>query len=173
MKRNQSILITVASVNLALMLAFPPYDTLSLTRGGTSFDAFYFVLDQQYNKQINSNLLYLEVMWILINTAAGWLFLHDGRAGPASLTARNGVLIFAAVNLALLLIFVPFETYTSLQRNTPLTFDGYYFLFGDKAKRGIYLPLLFLELFLLAINTAILWLTFKLAVPAPARRHKN
>ena len=161
MNRNQSTLIAVAAANLALMLAFPPYDALSLSRGGGSFDAFYFVLDQQYNKQINSNLLYFEMMWILTNTAAGWLCLRVGRSGAARLSARNGVLAFAAINLALLLTFVPFETYTSLQRNALPAFDGYYFVLGDKARRGIYVPLLLLELFLLTINAAALWLAFK------------
>lgn len=168
MNRNQTILIAVAAVNIALMLTFLPYDAVSLTRSGSSFDAFYFVFDRQYNKQVNSNLLYLEVMWILINSAAGWLFLRDDTSKPARMPARHGVLIFAAVNLALLLIFVPFETYTSLQRNAPPTFDGYYFVFGDKAKRSIYLPLLLLELFLLAINAAIIWLALKTSAARPA-----
>ncbi len=157
MNRNQTILIVVAAANLALMLAFLPYDAVTLTRGGSSFDAFYFVFDRQYNKQINSNLLYLEIMWLLINSAAGWLALRDS-SKPIAIPARHGVLAFAGVNLVLLLLFVPFETYTSLQRNTLPTFDGYYFVLGDKSKRDIYLPLLFLELFLLTINAAVLWL---------------
>jgi hypothetical protein len=161
MNRHQTILIAVAAANLALMLAFLPYDAISITRGGTSFDAFYFVFDRQYNKQINSNLLYLEFMWILTNAAAGWLFLRDGRSGGLRLRARAGVLAFAAANLALLLAFVPFETYTSLQRNSLPAFDGFYFILGDKAHRGIYVPLLLLESFLLAINSAVLWLAFK------------
>jgi hypothetical protein len=165
MNRHQTILIAVAAANLALMLAFLPYDAISITRGGTSFDAFYFVLDRQYNKQVNSNLLYLEFMWILANTAAGWLCLGDGRRGAIRLTVRTGVLAFAAANLALLLCFVPFETYTSLQRNSLPAFDGFYFVFGDKAQRSIYVPLLLLELFLLAINSAILWLAFKQRKP--------
>jgi hypothetical protein len=161
MNRNQTILIAVAAANLALIVAFLPYDAISITRGGTSFDAFYFFLDRQYNKQVNSNLLYLEVMWILTNTAAGWLSLRDGRLGSFRMSARSGVLAFAAVNLLLLLSLMPFETYTSLQRHSVPAFDGFYFVFGDKASRSIYVPLLLLELFLLAINTAALWLAFK------------
>ena len=170
MNRHQTILVAAAAVNIALMLVFLPYDALSITRGGTSFDAFYFVFDQQYNKQVNANLLYLEIMWMLINTAAGWLFLREGGVGAAQLPARHGVLVFAVMNLILLLTFIPFETYTSLQRNNLPAFDGFYFVFGDKSRRGIYLPLLFLELFLLAINTAVLWLAFKQPVTASARR---
>lgn len=161
MNRNQTILIAVAAGNLALMLAFLPYDAISVTRGGPSFDAFYFILDRQYNKQVNSNLLYMEVMWVLINTAAGWLCLRDGAVGPLRMPARSGVLVFAAVNLALLLSLVPFENYSSLQRHSLPAFDGFYFIFGDKARRSIYVPLLLLEVFLLAINTAVLWLAFR------------
>jgi hypothetical protein len=161
MNHPQKFLIAAAAANIALMLAFLPYDAISLTRGSASFDAFYFVLDPQYNKQINSNLLYLEIMWVLVNTAAGWLLLREGGAGPMRLSGRSGVLAFAAVNLVLLLTFVPFENYTSLQRNVLPAFDGFYFVFGDKSRRGIYVPLLFLEIFLLAINSAVLWLAFK------------
>ena len=169
MNRHQTILAAVAAANITLMLAFLPYDAISITRGGTSFDAFYFILDRQYNKQVTSNLLYLEIMWVLINAAAGWLFLRSGGLGPLRMQARHGVLAFAAVNLVLLLSFVPFETYTSLQRNTLPSFDGYYFVFGDKARRGIYVPLLLLELFLLAINSAALWLSFRTDAGSPAR----
>ncbi len=40
-------------------------------------------------------------------------------------------------------------------------FDSFYFLFGDKWNRQIYLPLLYLEVLIVLINTALMWLLLR------------
>lgn len=69
MNGSQVALLAVAAANLALLLLFPPYDSVTLGRGSASFDAFYFVFDAHFNKAINANLLLLQIYWVLINAA--------------------------------------------------------------------------------------------------------
>src|SRR5467141_4861047 len=66
------------------------------------------------------------------------------------------VLIAALANLALLLLFPPFET------QPDRAFEGFRFALSGSVQRGIFLPFLFLELFLLALDAAVLWLVFGL-----------
>ena len=109
MNRSQAIVVVVAIANLALMLIFPPYDSLAVWRGGSpSFDAFYFVFDRHYNKFVNADLLFIELYWILINAAIGWLLLRGPGSGGAGMSWQAGVLVFAALNLALVMLFPPF-----------------------------------------------------------------
>ena len=64
------------------------------------------------------------------------------------------VLIAALANLALMLLFPPFET------QPDRAFEGFRFALSGSVQRGIFLPFLFLELFLLALDAAALWLAF-------------
>lgn len=168
MNGSQVSLLAVASANLALMLLFPPYDSVALGRGSASFDAFYFVFDAHFNKAINANLLLLQIYWVLINAALGLYLLRTRPAAPALLSRRAGVVVLVAVNLALILLLPPFENYSSSYRFTGTYFDGFYFLFGDKWQRRIYLPLLYLELLWVLIDGAVLWLLFR--EPRPSGR---
>ena len=72
--------------------------------------------------------------------------------------SRNGLLAGIAANIALILLFPPFENYPSTMRFSVTSFDGFYFYFGDKLQRNLYQPILFLEIFLVLINGALLWL---------------
>lgn len=65
-------------------------------------------------------------------------------------------LLFAAANLALLLLFPPFD-YVSLQRSNIPTFDGFYFLFGDHTNRVVNRDFLTLEVIVVLINAGIAW----------------
>jgi hypothetical protein len=145
------------------MLLFPPHDSLSLWRGGTpTLDGFYFYFDRHYNKQTNGDLLTLEILWLLINTAIAWLLLlHTRPPGEAIMSRRAAVIVFAAANLALVLLFSPFENYASTTRMSGTWFDGFYFVFGDKLHRRFYLPLLYIEVLWVLINSAALWLLFR------------
>ena len=162
MNSPQKTIVIVAAINLALMLLFPPHDSLSLWRGGTpTLDGFYFIFDRHYNKQTNGDLLTLEILWLFINTALAWLLLHDYRPGEGIMSRRAGAIVFVVVNLAVVLLFPPFENYASTTRMSGTWFDGFYFAFGDKLHRRFYVPLLYMEVLWVLINGAVLWLLFR------------
>ena len=167
MNRLQAIVLGVAAANIALMLLFPPYDSLSMGLGGMqSFDAFYFALDGHPGKVVNANLLLIELYWVIANAAFAWLLL--GRRGSEPLMSpRTGVLVIGAANLVLALLFPPFENYASTLRFSSPHFDGFYFVFGDKANRRFYIPLLYLETVWILVNIAVMWLALREPAKAP------
>ena len=167
MKSSQTTVLIVAAINIAIVLLFPPHDSLSMWRGGTpTFDAFYFTFTRVYNKQTNGDLLTLELLWVLINAAVGWLLARNHRPGEALMSRRAATLVFVILNLAVVLLFPPFENYASTTRMSGTWFDGFYFVFGDKWHRRFYVPLLYLEVLWVLINGAVLWLLFR-DPPAP------
>lgn len=167
MNPSQAIVLAVTAANIALMLLFPPMDSIALGRGGAqTLDAFYFVFDRQYNKVISANLLLIELYWVLANAAVGWLLLRRYDPAQAGINRRTGVVIFLVVNFALVWLFPPFENYASTSRLAGTYFDGFYFVFGDKWQRRFYVPLLYMEVLWVLINSALLWLLFR-DPPAP------
>jgi len=68
--------------------------------------------------------------------------------------AQRIALVFAVVNLALFVIFPPYD-YVSLQRGNIPTFDGFYFAFGSHQNRVMNANFLALELIVVAINACI------------------
>lgn len=162
MNSSQKTIAIVVAINLALMLLFPPHDSLSPWRGGTpTLDGFYFVFDRQYNKQTNGDLLTLEILWLIINAAFAWLLLQNDRPGAGVMSPRAAAIAFVVVNLAAVLLFPPFENYASTTRMSGTWFDGFYFAFGDKLHRRFYVPLLYIEVLWVLINGGVLWLLFR------------
>jgi hypothetical protein len=159
MNRLQLTMLIAALANLALMLAFPPFNNQSLLRvGPASFDAFYPAFDAPVNATLNSGLLYLEIFFVLVNAVLAWLLLQGAPQEPSRPRFRwQSVLQWLVVaNLLLILLFPPFET------QPDRAFEGFKFALSGSVQRGIFLPFLFLELFLLALDTAVLWLAFGL-----------
>ena len=170
MNSSQTAIVIVAAINLVLMLLFPAHDSLSLWRGGTpTLDGFYFVFDRHYNTQINGDLMTLEILWLLVNAAAASLLLRGDRRAESIISPRAAVLVFVVVNLAVVLLFPPFENYAFTTRMSGTWFDGFYFAFGDKLHRRFYVPLLYIEVLWVLINGAVLWLLFR----EPPRRETD
>ena len=69
-------------------------------------------------------------------------------------TSQRIALVVAVVNLALLMVFPPYD-YVSLQRGNIPTFDGFYFAFGPHQNRVMNANFLALELVVVAINACI------------------
>lgn len=161
MNSSQATVLALAALNVALMLLFPPFDSLVIGRGVSTFDAFYFVFDRQYNKVVDSDLLFLELAWTMLNAGMAWLLLRNFDPRNAIMSRRTAVLLFAAANLLLVLLFPPFENYASAMRLAGTYFDGFHFVFGDKWQRRFYVPLLYFEVLWLLINSAVLWLLFR------------
>lgn len=163
MNRQQVIVLWAAAANLALALAFPPYDYLSLAHGYVStFAGFHFVGSAPAGSLLNHNFLILEEFVILINAGIAWLLLRDSgsRRGRRISRGQRSVLWLIAINLVLVLLFPPFENYYAISKATLPSFDGFYFLFGDNAQRQIVSPLLYIEVALVLANGGLLWLLF-------------
>ena len=161
MNASQVIVLCVAALDVALMLLFPPYNSVPAGRDVTVFDAFYFVFGANHARIKNWNLLSLELAWVLVNAVIAWVILIGHRPARALMSRRNATLALTCANLALILLVPPFEGYASAGRLTGMYFDGFYFAFGDKAGRHLYVPLLYLEVLLLLVNCGTLWLLFR------------
>ena len=159
MNKFQLTVLIAALANLALMLIFPPFNSQSLFRAGpASFDAFYPAFDAPVSATLNSGLLYLEIFFVLVNAVLAWVLLQGAPQQPSRPRVRwQNVLQWVVIaNLLLILLFPPFET------QPDRAFEGFRFALGGSVQRGIFLPFLFLELFLLALDAAALWLAFGL-----------
>ena len=163
MNRQQAISLWVAAANLVLVLAFPPYDYLSLAHGYVpTFGGFHFVGSAPPNSLLNHNFLALEEIVILINAGIAWLLLRGETPDTRRRISRGqrAVLCLMAINLVLILLFPPFEYYYAISKAALPSFDGFYFVFGDNAQRQIVATLLYIEVALVLINGGLLWLLF-------------
>jgi hypothetical protein len=161
MNRQQAIALCVAAANLALVLAFPPYDYLSLAHGYVpTFGGFHFVGAAPANSLLNHNFLALEEIVILINAGIAWLLLRGEApdAGRRISRGQRGVLWLMAINLVLILLFPPFENYYAITKAVLPSFDGFYFLFANNSQRQIMSTILYIEAALVLINGGLLWL---------------
>ena len=71
------------------------------------------------------------------------------------------MLTLVAVNLVLLILFPPFEYFSAITQAALPTFEGFYFLFGDNSQRQLVTAILYIEVALVVVNGALLWLLFK------------
>jgi len=74
--------------------------------------------------------------------------------------AQRIALVLVVVNLALLLIFPPYD-YISLQRGNVPTFDGFHFAFGSHQSRVVNANFLALEVIVVLINACIAMLLLR------------
>lgn len=171
MNRFQQVVLYGTVANVLLLLIFPPYDVIVFGRGAVMFDAFHPVFAAPGNRVINGDLLYLLLMAVLVNGAIGWLVLSGPRARPElpHVSPQTLVIGLGLVNLVAVALFPPMEAYAFAQRITVGTFDGFYFAFGDKAKRSIFVPLLYLEVLYVLVNACAFWLAMGLAARAVGR----
>jgi hypothetical protein len=73
------------AINLVLILLFPPFENYyAITKAVVpSFDGFYFLFDDNAQRQIVTTLLYLEVALVLINGGLLWLLFRQAGKRPA------------------------------------------------------------------------------------------
>lgn len=164
MNNAQKIALLLAAANLALVLIFPPYDYVSQLLGNVpTFDGFHFAFAAHPNSVVNANFLALEVIVILINACIAMLLLRTPPAlqRPGGNRRQRAVLALVAINLVLILLFPPFEIFSAISKAVLPTFEGFYFVFGDNSLRQIVTSILYLEVALVTINGALLWLLFR------------
>jgi hypothetical protein len=165
MNRYFQVVLVGALANILLLLLFPPYDVVSLTdRGMRWFDAFYPAFSVPPNRSVNADILFFAIYGVVGNALAAFVLLSR----PTPIAPRHIVLGMALVNLVIVLLFPPFEAFPWAGRRTTGSFDGFYFAFGDKSRRSIFLPMLTLELIYVALNACVFWLAMGLRERAPA-----
>lgn len=165
MNRFQKVVLAGAALAILVLFLFPPYDLMSLGRGTRMFDAFYPMFSVPPNRVINGDVLYLFTFAVLINAALAWLLLSGSRDAPGEprVDEQTVVIVFGIVNLAVALLFPPMEAFPFAQRITVGTFDGFYFAFGDKARRSIFVPLLYMEVLFALTCACAFWLAMSVA----------
>jgi heme/copper-type cytochrome/quinol oxidase subunit 2 len=170
MNNAQKLIAAFALANLILVLLFPPSDYISLQQENIpTFDGFYFAFGSRANRLINSSFLALEVIVVLINAAIAWLLFREPterkQKQPGGNRAQRRILALIAINLVVALLFPPFENYSAITKATLPTFEGFYFVLADNSRRQIVSAILYIEVALIVINGALLWLLFKDKAP--------
>jgi hypothetical protein len=170
MNKYQVMTLVVAVVNLILVFLFPPFDYISPARGNIpTFEGFDMVFGEHPNRAVNSSFLQLEAFVILANAAIAWLLLRDKpqvEEEKKSTDWQRIVLFGVGLNLLLVLLFPPMENYYAVTRAALPSFDGFYFLFGEHGKRTIVTAILYIEVFIVLVNGALLYLLFRNTRPA-------
>ena len=166
MNRYQNAVAVIAILNLALLMLFPPFMDNPIQRGAfRSFESFYFLLLAPPGRIVHQELLTIEVLFVIANALAAWVVLNTKVGVQPQLSEADvlrGLTLFGSANIAVILLFPPFQPYPSLVRVPPEGFDGFFFVFGDKRNRDFFVPFLYLELILVTINLLITWLVFGL-----------
>lgn len=163
MNKYQRLIVVAASMNVLIMLLFPPFTSQPLARGMLpSFDGFYPIVSQLGHKPLFTELLTIQLMFVGINTLAAWLALQSKtRHGKhPDFHFAQAIGWFVAVNLIVIFTFPPFEPYQLLLRADGGGFDSFYFVFGSRSQRTIFWPLLYLECMLVIINALGIFLLF-------------
>lgn len=164
LNRNQKIALSIAAANLLVILLFPPYDQYSIAASKLPvFAGFHLAFLAPQYSEINTSVLWLEVLVVLVNTGIAWLLLRDKPSPGVTrwMGLQNATLLFTGVNLVLVLLFPPFESVFAVTKATLPTFEGFYFIFSQKPNHVIVTSLLYIEVMFILVNGAMLWLLFK------------
>jgi hypothetical protein len=168
MNRYQAITLVIAIVNLLLVFLYPPFDYISPARSNVpTFEGFAFAFGEHPGRVVNSSFLQIEAFVILVNASIAWLLLRDrARAATERETAwQRVVLLGVGLNLLLALLFPPMENYYAVTRAVLPSFDGFYFLFEEHGKHAIVTAILYIEVFIIVANGALLYLLFRNTKP--------
>lgn len=165
MNRKQKIALWLGMANLAMILLFPPFDSFPATdTRALIFAGFQFLLARDGNEVINGNVLFLEVVVLLVNVGVAWLLLRDTRhmfGTRRRFNYQNAILLVVAANLTVILLFPPFEHVDAITGALLPTFQGFYFIFAAGPMLAIVAPILYLEVAFVLFNGAVLWLLFR------------
>ncbi len=168
MNKYQAITVVIAIVNLLLVFLFPPFDYISPARSNVpTFEGFALAFGEHPGRVINWSFLQIEAFVILADAAIAWLLLR-GRPraeGEHGIDWQRVVLLGIGLNLLLALLFPPMENYYAVTRAALPSFDGFYFLFGEHDKHTIVTAILYIEVFIILTNGALLYLLFRNTKP--------
>lgn len=85
----QNATLIVVALNLVAIMLFPPFESVyAITKAAIpTFEGFVFIFAHQSNHVIVSTILYLEVVFVLVNGALFWLIFRKKK--PAALTPEE------------------------------------------------------------------------------------
>jgi hypothetical protein len=85
----QNAVLVITAMNLIVMLLFPPFESVFAVTNAAlpNFEGFYFIFSQKPNHTIVTTVLYIEVIFILVNGCLFWLAFKERR--PGQLTAAQ------------------------------------------------------------------------------------
>ncbi len=165
MNRKQKITLWVGLFNIVFLLLFPPFDSLSVTGANALiFAGFSFVFSHGNQEVINTDVLFLEMVVLLVNVGIAWLLFRDTPPRQGSVrrfNVQNVILVIVAVNLTIVLLFPPFENVFEVSRAIIPSFQGFYFIFSADPMHAIITPVLYEEVVFVLFNGALLWLFFR------------
>lgn len=164
MNKYQRVVIVIAAIDVLVMLLFPPFNDTPLRKGDLpSLEGFYPLISHIGVKPLNGPLLAIQLMLVVANAMAAYLCLETRKNDEIpTFNFTAGIAFFAAVNLATVVLFPPFQPYSSILRDVGASFDSFDFLWGNRSERPIFVPLLYLEVVFLAVNVLALWLFFNI-----------
>lgn len=167
MNRKQKIALWLGVANIAVILLFPPFDSFPATdTRALIFAGFQFAFAHDSNEVVNGNMLFLEMVVLLVNIGIAWLLLRDTGRAPVPGARRhvnyqNAILLVVAINLTVIMMFPPFEHVDAITGALLPTFQGFYFIFAAAPMLTIVAPILYLEVIFVLFNGAVLWLLFR------------
>lgn len=163
--RNQLIALALAAANLVLLLLFPPFDQYSIASSKFPvFVGFNFVFSPLPYSQVNTSVLVMEVIALLANAAVAWLLLRHSPSGAhrrRGIGFQNAVLVITSVNLAVMILFPPFESVYAMTNAALPNFEGFYFIFRKLPNHTIVTTVLYIEMIFILVNGGLFWLIFK------------
>lgn len=79
----QNAVLVITAMNLVVMLLFPPFESVFAVTNAAlpNFEGFYFIFSQKPNHTIVTTVLYIEVIFILVNGFLFWLVFKERRSG--------------------------------------------------------------------------------------------
>jgi hypothetical protein len=164
MNLKQKIALWLGVVNLVVIWLFPPFDSFSFTDPkALIFAGFHFRFLRGINEEINNDVLFLEIVVLLVNIGIAWLLLRDAKNivdTKGNINYQSAILLVVAANLSVILLFPPFQFYYAVNSAPLPSFQGFYFIFMAGPKLIIVAPILYLEVIFVLFNGAALWLLF-------------
>jgi hypothetical protein len=161
---KQKIALGLGAVNLVALWLFPPFDSFSFTdTKALIFAGFHFRFDRAANESVNGDMLFLEIVVLLVNVGVAWLLLRDDKDNTGikeRFNYQNAILLVMAANLTVIILFPPFQLYYAVTSALLPTFEGFYFIFLAGPMLTIVTPILYLEVIFVLFNGSILWLLF-------------
>ena len=82
----QNATLIFVAINLVVILLFPPFESVFAMSNAAipTFEGFFFIFARQQNHVIVTAVLYIEVIFVLINGAIFWLIFRDKSDGMPS-----------------------------------------------------------------------------------------
>lgn len=165
MNQKQKITLWVGFFNLVFLTLFPPFDSLSIAGANTLvFAGFSFVFSHGASEAINTDVLFLEIVVLLVNIGIAWLLFSDTKQQTASkrrFNVQNAVLVVVAINLIVILLFPPFENVVNLRSLDTSEFQGFHFIFFADPMHAIMTSVLYEEVVFVLFNGALAWFFFR------------